>query len=251
MIRKSVDGLGSPKATLQKNFHEFKGPQVDSVTIDPKASGSSGIPKPARWLIVTTGVIILAAFCGGAWATWSTRQTNATLKQSVGQISATNTGDPVPLDFDQSQLNIVANLLPALIEQNRHDPTPEELRDKLRKMSLITYLAEKKSPLAKDEAAVNALLSAKNMKMILGISFVESNMCKKQVAFNCSGIGGSSLRKYDGFAGWVKDFDNLLEKRYKNLTVDQFRGYYVQPGSQNWVDGVKQILAELKTNNLE
>ncbi len=168
--------------------------------------------------------------------------------QNPAVLSAQST---IPLEFDQSELNVVANMLPLLIEENHHEPTPEELAAAQRKKDLQKYLASRKSPLAEDDHALDTLLRTRNMKMILAISFVESNMCRKQVYYNCSGIGGSNIRKYSGFSQWIADFDNLLERRYKGLAVEQFIGYYVQPGSQNWVDGVYQILGDLKDRHIE
>jgi len=54
-------------------------------------------------------------------------------------------------------LNIVANMLPLLIEQNRYEPTAEDKLNQERKDKLRAYLNKYKSPLAKDDAALNAL----------------------------------------------------------------------------------------------
>ncbi len=251
MALQNIDGVNLQKKTSKAKVWPVQGVRVSSVTILPKLEARPAA-KSSGWLVAVVVVIVLAAFSGGAWATWTTVQTKATVKQPVGQISAITTLDPVPLNFDQNQLNVVANFLPVLIEENRHIPTPEELRDKQRKEVLQSYLKDKKSPLAKDDAAVTALLETKNLKMILAISFVESNICIHHVSFNCSGIGGSTyFRKYKNFSAWAADFDLLLETRYKNLSVEEFRGRYVKPGSQNWVDGVYQILDELKAKNIE
>jgi hypothetical protein len=59
------------------------------------------------------------------------------------------------------------------------------------------------------------------------------------------------MRKYKGFADWIKDFDSLLERKYKGLKVEQFIGYYVVPGSENWKLGVYQILDELKSKGIK
>lgn len=189
---------------------------------------------------------------GGLWLGWSSRPGVAEQNPSDTVTEQQNfAGAPIPLQFEQSDLEIVANLLPILIEENRHEPTPEENADAKRKEALRNYLVRMKSPLAKDDGALEALLHARNMKMILAISFVESNICRHEVGYNCSGIGGSQIKKYDSFAGWINDFDSLLEKRYKNLPVEKFIGYYVQPGSQNWIDGVYQILGDLGARHID
>ena len=201
------------------------------------------------------GVMLIIGLSAGAWLSWTSRFGQADREQSAGLVAGESTvlsPIAIPLQYDQSELNIVAaNLLPVLIEEKRHEPTPEELAAAKRKETLKNYLAYRKSPLAQEDEALEALLHSRNMKMILAISFVESNMCRKQLYHNCSGIGGSKMRHYTNFAGWVEDFDNLLERRYKGLAVEDFIGYYVQPGSQNWVDGVYQILRELNRRQVE
>ncbi len=225
---------------------------IGSVQPDP-------LPKPvARGRFFRSALFIiplLVGLSGGAYLSWTSHFGQADrLAQEDQVLELRGKPEPtstIPLEFDQSELTIVADLLPILIEQNRRDPTPEEIKAAERKEKLKKYLELHRSPLAKEDTALDALLRARNMKMILAISFVESNICKKQVGHNCSGIGGSKLKKYPNFAGWVDDFDSLLERRYKNLKVEQFIGYYVQPGSQNWVDGVYQILGDLSQRHIE
>ncbi|MGE5298103.1 MAG: hypothetical protein ACM3KM_02995 [Acidobacteriaceae bacterium] len=116
----------------------------------------------------------------------------------------------------------------------------------LRKEQVRQYLLTKKSPLADDEEALSALAASKNMKLILAISFVESNFGKHCYYYNCSGIGGSvpNLRRYNSYAEWIQDFDKLLEERYNNMPIERFVGLYVQPDSPNWLYGVRQVLKE-------
>lgn len=193
----------------------------------------------------------------GSVIVWQTRFGQADNERQVMGVATTFSSDPEdqwkkPLDFDQSNLEIVADLMPVLIEQNRHVPTAEELANAERTKKLKQYFTSRKSPFADDET-VQAFLDSKNMKLMIAISFVESTMGKKCYYRNCSGIGGTppNLRKYDNYAGWVKDFDDLLERRYKGLPIEKFMGLYVQPGSPNWLNGVKQILAELKERRIE
>lgn len=230
----------------------------DQVIVMPPAERATGPKQPVqRRRFVVSSLLVVTLFFGlggGLWLGWSSRfgiaeQDAASEPPATQQQNAP--GAPIPLQFDQSDLTVVANLLPILIEQNRHEPTPEENRDTQRKQALQKYLAVQKSPLANDDGALDALLRARNMKMILAISFVESNICKHQINYNCSGIGGSQLKKYENFASWIDDFDSLLEKRYKDLPVEKFIGYYVQPGSQNWIDGVYQILGDLGQRHIE
>lgn len=178
----------------------------------------------------------------------------------AGQVLGAVTVEPgtteqwsMPLEFSEEELNIVADMLPQLIEQARHEPTPEELANIKRKEELKKFFQGWKSPFAKDDATLDAFLSSKNMKLMIAISFVESSMGKKCYANNCSGIGGTppNLRKYKSYADWIRDFDSLLERRYKGLPIEKFMGLYVQPGSPNWLAGVKQILGELERKGIE
>lgn len=159
----------------------------------------------------------------------------------------------MPLDFNTDQLQIITDLVPVLLKEYRKVPTPEELLNTKRKERLTDFLRSYDSPFAQSEETIQAFLDSKNMRLMLAISFVESTMGKRCYYNNCSGIGGypPDLRKYDNFAGWVKDFDELLEKRYKGLPIEKFMGLYVQPGSPNWINGVRKVLADLQTQQVD
>ena len=110
-------------------------------------------------------------------------------------------------------------------------------------VDLKNYLADHNSPLA--EYTPN-LLTHDNWKMILAISFVESNMGQHHYYFNSSGIGGQQyLRKYNNYGEWIDDMSTLLDTRYNGWTLDKMNGVYVQPKSFNWGMGSKKVLAEL------
>lgn len=229
-------------------------PKIQVYRVVPRSARIKRQKQSRRFVIPLILFMSLVVGTGaGTWLSWTSRFGEANKEAQLKQVSPRGYEEPKPiaLEFDQSDLAIVTNLLPILIEQNRHEPTPEDNANKERKEKLRDFLASYGSPLAKEDSALNAFLSARNMKMMLAISFVESNMCKRQLYHNCSGIGGSKMRKYDNFAGWIKDFDDLLERKYKGLAVEDFIGYYVQPGSQNWVDGVYQILDALKEKGIE
>lgn len=176
----------------------------------------------------------------------------------VAGAATTEPSEPVeqwvkPLDYSNDDLEVVANLLPLLIEEARHQPTAEEIANQQRRDNLRAYFQKWNSPFADSDETLDAFLHSSNMKMMIAISFVESTMGKKCYHHNCSGIGGypPNLRKYDSHAAWVRDFDSLLERRYKGWPVEKFLGVYVQPGSPNWLNGVKQILAELDAADIE
>lgn len=196
------------------------------------------------------GVVMVCSFLAGMVTVWQTQLSEAGVESDMANVKALG-GLVTTMQRDDVELNVIADLLPVLIEENRHQPTAEEVASKERREKLRAYLALKKSPLATDERALDAFLASSNMEMMLAISFVEGNFCKHQVAYNCSGIGGSKMRKYKSFADWIKDFDSLLERKYKGLKVEQFIGYYVVPGSENWKRGVYQILNELKERGIQ
>jgi hypothetical protein len=58
-------------------------------------------------------------------------------------------------------------------------------------------------------------------------------------------------RSYKTKADWAKDLDKLLERRYKNWTLEKMNGVYNQPGSENWLLASKQILEELQEREIE
>jgi hypothetical protein len=144
-------------------------------------------------------------------------------------------------------IDLTSPLFGKLVKEN-YEPQIEATSIDLRKQIIAAYLKSKKSPLADDEGALEALANSRNMKMIIAISFVESNFGKHCYYYNCSGIGGSppNLRKYANYAAWIQDFDNLLETRYKDLPVEKYLGLYVQPGSPNWLYGVKKVLGDFQ-----
>ncbi|HYC79456.1 MAG TPA: hypothetical protein VEC17_00325 [Candidatus Binatia bacterium] len=150
--------------------------------------------------------------------------------------------------FSQQVIDVASPVFASLIRENRDEEDLAAAQLAERKEKLREYLKSKNSPFAEDEGALDAFVSSRNMKLMVAISFVESTLGKHCYYYNCSGIGGTppTLRKYDSYAEWIKDFDDLLERRYKDLPIEKFIGLYVQPGSPNWLYGVKQVLGELQ-----
>lgn len=150
--------------------------------------------------------------------------------------------------YSEQVIDTVSPVFLSLVKENRQEVDIEAQELAVRKEKLKNYLASKNSPFAEDDAAIHAFATSKNMKMMLAISFVESTFGKNCYYHNCSGIGGTppNLKKYDSYEAWIKDFDKLLEDRYKDVPPEKFVGIYVQPGSPNWIYGVNQVLSELK-----
>jgi hypothetical protein len=154
--------------------------------------------------------------------------------------------------FSQQVIDVASPVFGAFVKDNREEIEPEVDQVAIRKEKLRTYLESKNSPFAKEETALDAFAASRNMKMMVAISFVESTFGKNCYYYNCSGIGGTppKLRKYDSYAEWIRDFDDLLERRYKDVPPEDFIGLYVQPGSPNWIFGVKQVLREFEEQGI-
>jgi hypothetical protein len=154
--------------------------------------------------------------------------------------------------FSQQVIDVASPVFGGLVKENREEIEPPVDQLAIRKDKLRAYLTAKKSPFVNDEATLDAFVQSRNMKMMVAISFVESTFGKNCYYFNCSGIGGTppKLRKYNSYAEWIKDFDDLLERRYKDIPPEDFIGLYVQPGSPNWIYGVKQVLREFEEQGI-
>lgn len=154
--------------------------------------------------------------------------------------------------FSQQVIDVASPIFGTLVKENREVVEPEVDQVAIRKEKLRAYLLSKKSPFAQEETALDAFAASRNMKMMVAISFVESTFGKNCYYYNCSGIGGTppKLRKYNSYAEWIVDFDDLLERRYKDIPPEDFIGLYVQPGSPNWIYGVKQVLREFEEQGI-
>lgn len=205
-----------------------------------------------KYALLITGLVMIVSFAGGVYLEWSSKQSSAYVS-GVAQVlgveeSANQSASESFFSADQA----VDTFIEAMSATGDNAETSEYIT---RKQNLHRYLKSKGSPLARDDKALDALLHAKNMHMVLAISFVESNFCEHYVDYNCSGIGVEpghpSWQVYKSFANWVIGLDSLIERRYKNWTPEEMRGVYVYPGSDNWVNGVNDVLAELKKANIQ
>lgn len=222
---------------------------------------ATGIPKTisetAAWfverMILATACIAVASFAAGVvFVLYFSEPISESQIYEVVSSKAKLAQDGIKV-YSQQVIDIASPIFASLVKDNREEiePVPDQLA--LRKEKLKVYLESKNSPFAKDEKALDAFVSSKNMKLMVAISFVESTFGKHCYYFNCSGIGGTppSLRKYDSYSEWIYDFDKLLEDRYKDLPPEKFLGLYVQPGSPNWLYGVKQVIKEFEEHGIE
>jgi|GEM_PF-965365 len=196
-------------------------------------------PKSAKEIALIVITVILAT----PWiypevVLASSLQTNGQNAQ-VFEIKITNPNLIQPQNPKNNQTTSIT-----MEEVIKNDPLVSKLQD---------YLETKKSPLAPFAAD---LITYPKWERALAISLVESHMCRftpkvKTKAgwiesYNCSGIGGSNYRMYNGYMGWFADMNNLLTKpNYINRPIEKFINYYVQPGSMNWLNGVRKVEAQL------
>lgn len=111
---------------------------------------------------------------------------------------------------------------------------------------LRDYLETKKSPLAEE---TNFLLQQKHWRLLIAISHIESQFCKRKIDFNCWGVGGdSAYRHYSSYKEAIKDANDLIEKwqlRGRWLTIDDMNCHYVVPCNPNWVNVVNSTLKDI------
>ena len=208
---------------------------------------ASGIPKAysttvswfAERIILACVCIIALSFSIGVLFTLRLSQPIAD-SQLYATVSSKVEG------LSQQVIDITSPVFLSLLKGNRNESELKAKELAARIEMLRQYFLSKNSPFAEDESALEAFAVSKNMKLMIAISFVESTFGQRCYYYNCSGIGGTppNLRKYESYAYWIRDFDNLLEARYKGLPPEKFIGLYVQPGSPNWLFGDKQVLRE-------
>lgn len=218
---------------------------------------------------ITVAVVgLVLAFAAGSWSVLSTYKSEA---ETVPQVlSATTNVAPTENNALKVSASPVGNLngkkipseklLSLTMDQlesylNEALKTPEAKQAEIlaeRKEKLKIFLTEKKSPFV---SIVDTIAELKHWKLVLAISNSESTLGKRCYTNNCSGIGvepGHPLwREYKSTADWAKDLDRLLEKRYKDWTLEEMNGVYNQPGSENWIFAATQIIEALKERGIE
>lgn len=113
-----------------------------------------------------------------------------------------------------------------------------------RKVSIVRqYLADHGSPL---QDYTEYLMAQDDWKTIIAISNSESNMCLHYKWNNCWGVGGASgLVAYKSMPEAIVAMQNLIDKRYKGMTLNQMDGVYVQPRSDNWLAASSRVYNDL------
>lgn len=229
----------------------------------PRAMVPNG---PARWRwhpvsIYASAVLVLSSFVFGVWFTWTTQSSRANTTQTESESVGSATPGAIPIHSSQPLLAesdrvSEQNVLTMTMEQLENylqvaTTTPEKQAAetlRIRTSKLKTYLESKGSPLA---MFADTIAGLKHWRLVLAISNSESSLGRRCADNNCSGIGvmpGHPLwRRYATKAEWAKDLDKLIERRYKNWSLEKMNGVYNQPGSENWVFAARQILSDLQT----
>ncbi len=226
-----------------------------------KIAESTGIPEgysaSAAWfaerMVLASICLIALSFASGVLYTLYLSEPIAESEFYVDLSSKAALAQEGIKTYSQQVIDVASPIFAKLIRDNRDAQELEAKQLAERREKLKAYLTGKNSPFALDDEALDAFAASKNMKLMVAISFVESTFGKHCYYFNCSGIGGTppNLRKYESYAEWIQDFDQLLEERYHDLPPEKFIGLYVQPGSANWLYGVRQVIQEFDQEGIE
>ncbi len=154
-----------------------------------------------------------------------------------------------PIVFEINNLNLLStqeDYLAKVLTRDVYLPKPYDPRVEL----LREYLERRKSPLV-DSADV--LLEQYHYRLILGISFAESNFCKYQIRpNNCWGIGGTRPEKYNTPKEGIIRANNLIERYHNNgmTTPKLMRNTWVGWQNNSWIVAVEQITKDLENLGL-
>jgi hypothetical protein len=239
-------------------------PLAPQVNVRLQTEETHRLPGKSWWVKGALSTLILAAFVSGAYLTWSAGLSEAELKDQAPEVLVPAGSRPLEVDlsvYDNNPAQVpdtvffsltLDQLENFLAEHYKTEEVKQAEKLATRKEKLKLFLEEKHSPFV---SIVDALAELKHWKMVLAISNSESSLGKRCYTNNCSGIGvepGHPLwREYESTADWAKDLDSLLERRYKNWTLEKMNGTYNKPGSNNWLSASRQILEELQAKGIE
>lgn len=163
-------------------------------------------------------------------------------------VTLAQTISNTPMVFEINNTSAVAvheDSLGRLLAPNIVIPAPDPRVELLRQ-----YLASKNSPLA-NEAPL--LVQQYHYRLIIGISFAESNFCRYQIApNNCWGIGGTKPESYPTLADGIVRTNNLIQK-YQELGMTSptlMSNTWVGWHNPSWPVAVGQVTQELESLGL-
>ncbi len=112
---------------------------------------------------------------------------------------------------------------------------------------LRAYLESKNSPMA---PYAEHLLKQYHYRLIIGISFAESNFCKIQIRIrNCWGIGGTRPESYASYEEAITRANNLIQKYHDGglTTPERMRTRWVGWKNTSWPIAVSQVTSKLES----
>lgn len=170
---------------------------------------------------------------------------------SFPQITAAHTAARTPLIFNVNEISIdqLSGLQRNYLGEALADDIPIIIPDP-RIALLQEYLQSKRSPLASE---ADVLLTQYHYRLIIGISFAESNFCKIQIRpNNCWGIGGTRPESYETLSDGIIRANNLIQKYHNNgmTTPKLMRNTWVGWHNNRWILAVEQISRELELRGL-
>jgi hypothetical protein len=207
--------------------------------------------------IVLSVLLLAIGFATGAWATSRTQQIAAEFEVETPAtpipLAELNSLGPVETVPNEVLFNLPLNQLEIYLEEVLKTPEMKEAEKlAVRKEKLKVFLEDYKSPFIEH---IDTLAELQHWKLVLAISFAESGMGRRCKDNNCSGIGVAPghpyWREYESHREWMIDLDSLLERRYKDWSLEKMNGVYVQPKNPNWLLATKQVLADLQEREIE
>ncbi|OGE76550.1 MAG: hypothetical protein A3C85_04670 [Candidatus Doudnabacteria bacterium RIFCSPHIGHO2_02_FULL_48_21] len=129
----------------------------------------------------------------------------------------------------------------ALAHEPVIDPRVEPLRE---------YLESKSSPMA---PFAEELLKHRHYRLIIGISFAESNFCKRNIRpHNCWGIGGGKPETYKDYAHAFARANQLIQKYHDGglTTPALMRNRWVGWKNDGWIRAVNQVTLALEQKGI-
>lgn len=182
----------------------------------------------------------------------------ATLALAFPHLSAAQVADQMPFVVEINNSTSLPSYLATGVLGSETDP---EALAKILPLSggvvadprvpiLAAYLKDKRSPMAEQ---AKAILEQNNYRLLLGISFAESNFCKYQIrTYNCWGIGGTNPEAYHTYAEAFARADELIQKYQDSglVTPQQMRNRWVGWQNHSWPIAVSQVVSDLETIGL-
>lgn len=126
-----------------------------------------------------------------------------------------------------------------------HEPKTDPRIQPLRE-----YLESKNSPMA---LHAEELLKHYHYRLIIGISFAESNFCKRNIRpHNCWGIGGGKPEVYKDYSEAFARANELIGKYHAGglTTPKLMRNRWVGWQNNSWIVAVNQVTKDLETRGI-